>query len=119
MEDGFRKADNMNRAGLYCAIVVGLCLAAGCQPAYWYREGRTFERTKGDYVDCWAELLRRSDLNYVSSYERRFMENCMRQQGYRLVPNGELPLDAKRQEPDVAMAVPWNRFYGVAGSLDE
>jgi hypothetical protein len=109
----------MKTVGLYCAIAIGLCLAGGCQPEYWYREGRTFDESKADHAECRAELLRRSDLNYVSSYERQFMEDCMRQRGYRLVPSGELPLDAKRQEPDVAMAVPWDRFYGVAGGLDE
>jgi hypothetical protein len=36
-----------------------------------------------------------------------------------LVPEKDLPLEAKREEPDVGGAVPWNRFYGVAGSIHE
>jgi hypothetical protein len=43
----------------------------------------------------------------------------MRRRGYRLVADDDLPLDIKREEPNTVSAVPWNRFYGVAGSLDE
>lgn len=109
----------MKKYWLFHAMVLGLCLAAGCQPAYWYQEGRTFDESKADQADCRAELLKRTDRNHMSDYERRFMENCMEQRGYRLVPDSGLPLDVKREEPNAVTAVPWNRFYGVAGSIDD
>lgn len=109
----------MRKSWLFHTTIVGLCLAAGCQQKYWYQEGKTFDDCKADRADCRAELLKRADLNYVSDYERRFMENCMQQRGYRLVPAKELPLDARREEPNVASAVPWDRSYGVAGSIGE
>ena len=100
-------------------ILVVLCLVAGCQPTYWYQEGKTFEESKADHADCRAELLKRTDRHHMSDYERWFMEDCMRQRGYRLVPEKDLPLDVRREEPNVATAVPWNRFYGLAGSIHE
>lgn len=109
----------MKRAGLCCTIAVGLCLAVGCQPTYWYQEGRTFDECKADQADCQAELEKRTDRHHMSDYERRFMEDCMRRRGYRLAADDDLPLDIKREEPNTVSAVPWNRFYGVAGSLDE
>jgi len=109
----------MKKSWLFHVAVVGLCLVAGCEPKYWYREGRTFDECKADRAECRAELLQRADLQYVTNYERRFMENCMQQRGYRLVPAHDLPLDARREEPNLVTAVPWDRFYGIAGSLPE
>jgi hypothetical protein len=108
----------MKRFWLSHAILVGLGLAAGCQPVYWYQEGRTFDECKADHADCRAELVKRTDRHHMSDYERRFMENCMQQRGYRLVRDSDLPLDVRREEPDVVLAVPWNRFYGLAGSIE-
>lgn len=102
-----------------CAIAAGLWLTAGCQPTYWYREGRTFDECKADHADCWAELERRTDRHHMSDYERRFMEDCMQRRGYQLVADDDLPLDVRREEPNAISAVPWNRFYGVAGSLEK
>ena len=113
------KADNMRKFRLSHTMIVALFLAAGCQPTYWYQQGRTFSECKADQVDCQAELLRRTDRHHLTDYERRFMEDCMRQRGYELVPDGDLPVDVRREEPDAAMAVPWNHFYGVAGSIEE
>jgi hypothetical protein len=109
----------MKRFKLSWVLGLGLFLAAGCQPAYWYREGRTFDETKADFADCRAELIKRTDRHHLSDYERRFMEDCMEQRGYRLVRSSDLPLEVKREEPNVVTAVPWNRFYGFAGTLDE
>lgn len=109
----------MRKLWLSHSIIIGLLLAAGCQPVYWYQQSKTFDECKADFADCRAELLERSDRQHMSDYERRFMENCMQQRGYRLVPSGDLPLDVKREEPNAVTAVPWNRFWGFAGSLDE
>jgi hypothetical protein len=102
------------RAGLTVALVV---LATGCQRKYWYQEGKTFDECKADHEDCWTELRKRSDLRYPSSYTHEFLENCMRQRGYELLTQKDLPLDVKRQEPDAPSDVPWYYAYGVAGSL--
>jgi len=107
------------RFGLSLVIISGLCLAAGCQPAYWYQERATFEETKADHADCRAELAKRTDEHHMSDYEQRFMEDCMQRRGYRLVPDRKLPLDVRREEPNLVTAVPWNRFDGVAGSIEE
>ena len=92
-------------------------LAAGCQQKYWYQEGKTFAECKADHEDCWAELLRRSNLRYPSSYTHEFLENCMRQRGYDLVAEKDLPLDVKRETPKVPSDVPWYYSYGVAGAI--
>ncbi len=114
-----RKAGNMKKLWLFHAAAVGLCLAAGCQQEYWYQEGRTFDECKADRADCRAELVKRTDLHHLGEYERRFMKDCMQQRGYRLVPGDDLPLDTKREEPDLASALPWDRADGVAGSIGE
>ena len=72
---------------------------------------------KTDRAACRAELLKRTDRERVGDYERRFMEDCMQQRGYQLVSEKDLPLDVKREEPDIPSEVPIARGYGVAGSL--
>jgi hypothetical protein len=103
------------RAGVAVGLIV---LAAGCQRQYWYQEGRTFAECRTDYEDCHAELHKRTDRRYASSYKHRFLENCMQQRGYRLVAEKDLPLDIKREDPDVPSEVPWVHAYGVAGALN-
>lgn len=103
------------RAGLTVALVV---LATGCQRKYWYQEGKTFDECKADHEDCWAELRKRSNLRYPSSYTHEFLENCMRQRGYELLIQKNLPLDVRREEPDAPSDVPWYYAYGVAGTSD-
>jgi hypothetical protein len=102
------------RAGLAVGLVV---LAAGCQRQYWYQEGKTFDECKADQEDCQAELLKRTDRRYASSYKHRFLENCMQQRGYELIAEKDLPLDIKREDPDVPSEVPWVHSYGVAGII--
>jgi len=100
-----------------CVLGLGLLLTAGCGPKYWYQEGKTFEECRADRAACRAELLKRTDRERVGDYERRFMEDCMQQRGYQLVSEKDLPLDVKREEPDIPSEVPIARGYGVAGSL--
>jgi hypothetical protein len=109
----------MKKFWLFYAAMVGLCLTAGCQHEYWYQEGKTFDECRAEQADCRAELVQRADLNYVGDYEHRFMMDCMRQKGYRLLTQKELPLDARREEPNVASGVPINWAYGVAGGIGE
>ncbi|MFC1677282.1 hypothetical protein ACFL3G_09500 [Planctomycetota bacterium] len=86
----------------------------GCSK-YWYQEGKSFEECKDARDECFAELQKRSDLsNLTVEYEIKFMNDCMTKKGYREVSQDELPLDAKRQEPDSSFH--W-RTRGLAGSL--
>ena len=100
------------------AVLLCLCLGAGCGQKYWYQEGKTFVECVQDRKACREELLKRTDLYRIGEYEREFMEDCMQQKGYRLVPEKELPLDAKREDSDIPSEVPWARGYGVAGTLE-
>jgi hypothetical protein len=108
----------MKKSWLFHTALVVLCLMAGCQK-YWYQEGKTFDECKADWADCRAELAKRTDLNYVGDYERRFLENCMQERGYRLVPQKDLPLDVRREEPNLASDMPWDWADGVAGRLSK
>lgn len=101
-------------AGLAVGLVV---LAAGCQRMYWYQEGKTFVECKADHEDCQAELLKRTDRRYASSYKHQFLENCMRERGYEVVAEKYLPLDIVREDPTVPSDWPWAHVYGVAGTL--
>ncbi len=102
------------RAGLVLSLAVW---ASGCQQKYWYQEGKTFDECRADYENCRAELLKRTDLPYASSYPRRFMDNCMRERGYEVVADKDLPLDVARVEPIMPSDWPWTHLYGVAGAL--
>jgi hypothetical protein len=84
---------------------------------YWYREGKTFDECRADHENCQAELLKRTDRRYASSYKHRFLENCMQERGYELVAEKDLPLDVKREDPEVPSESPWVHAYGVAGAL--
>ncbi len=103
---------------LLCGLGFGLLLVTGCGQKYWYQEGKTFEECKADRAACRTELVKRTDLYRIGDYERQFMEDCMQQKGYRLVPEKELPLTTKREDSDIPSEVSWARGYGVAGSID-
>ena len=103
---------------LSLALTLGLFLGSGCGQKYWYQEGKTFAECLQDRQDCRQELLKRTDLYRIGEYERRFMEDCMQQKGYRLLAEKELPLDVKREDSDIPSEVPWARGYGVAGTLE-
>ncbi len=86
----------------------------GCSK-YWYQEGKSFEECKNARDECFAELKKRTDFsNPTMEYEIKFMNDCMTEKGYREVPQDELPLDIKRQEPDSLFHY---RARGLAGTL--
>ena len=98
-----------------------ICLSAGCAK-YYYQEGKAFEECGRDRADCLSELKER--LGAVSqrpgNYEYKFIEDCMRRKGYRLVTERQLPLDVKRLDPDSSLQ---GQLYGyrrgIAGTLSE
>jgi len=95
-----------------------ICLSAGCAK-YYYQEGKTFEECAKDRVDCLSELKKRMSASETpGSYEYKFIEECMKSKGYRLVTENKLPLDAKRLDPDSSLQ---GQLYGyrrgIAGTL--
>jgi hypothetical protein len=105
----------MVRCGFFFLWIMAVS-CSGCA-RYWYQEGKTFEQCKQDQSDCLAELKKRSDFRGGSAdYEFKFMAECMKQKGYRLVPEGELPLSARRERPDLTLHY---RLKGLAGDLPE
>ncbi len=94
------------------ALMFG-CLS-GCAQ-YWYQEGKTFNECEQDRDVCFKELQKRSNLSGTTfDYEFKFMEQCMMGKGYQLVGENKLPLDVRRQDPDVT--VHW-RMKGIAGKV--
>ena len=103
---------------LWASAAVGLAvLAAGCQRQYWYQDGKTFDECRADYEDCQAELRKRADRRYASSYKHRFIDNCMQERGYEVMAGKDLPLDVVREDPMVPSDWPGDHAYGVAGAL--
>ena len=97
-----------------------ICLSGGCAK-YYYQEGKTFNECARDRLDCYTELQKRlaDQSQSPGGYEHKFMEDCMKQKGYRLVTENNLPLDVKRQDPDKSLQ---GQLYGyrrgIAGTLD-
>ena len=98
-----------------------LCLMTGCAK-YYYQESKSFNECAKDRADCLEELKKR--LGTVSerpgNYEYKFMEDCMKRKGYRLVTENQLPLDVKRLDPDSSFqGYLYGYRRGVAGYLAE
>jgi hypothetical protein len=109
------------KSSLVLLMLVLICLFAGCAK-YYYQEGKTFNECASARKDCDAELQKRlADQSHsTSGYEHKFMEDCMAQKGYKLVTEGKLPLDAKRQDPDSSLkGFLYGYRRGIAGALDE
>jgi hypothetical protein len=68
-------------------------------------------------MDCFVELKKRSNFSGgTADYEFKFMEECMKQKGYQLVSESDLPLDARREGPDLTLHY---RVKGIAGDLPQ
>ncbi|MHC4645026.1 MAG: hypothetical protein ACYTBJ_05975 [Planctomycetota bacterium] len=88
---------------------------AGCT-TYWYQAGKTIDECKQDRLGCFEELKKySSDWQDIGDYEVKFMEDCMRQKGYTLLKEGELPLRVRREDPDRLLHA---RLHGVAGTIE-
>ncbi len=92
-----------------------ICLSAGCTQ-YYYQEGKSFEECKKAREDCLRELAKYTPSPTYGNYEYKFMEECMKQKGYRLVTEDKLPLRIKRADP--GQRDTW-RLRGIAGTLEE
>lgn len=106
----------MNKFCFYVFAFILFCVPSGCAK-YWYQEGKTFDECKQARAECFKELEKRTDFSSLTDdYEIKFMNECMQAKGYREVSAGELPLEVKRQEPDVSLS--W-RSRGIAGTIEE
>lgn len=97
-------------------LSVLLCHFSGCA-TYWYQADKTINECKQNRFECFEELKKySSNWRDMGEYEFKFMEDCMRQKGYTLLKEGELPLRVKRQDPD---RLTHFRLHGVAGTLPQ
>lgn len=104
----------MYKLAFVISLSVLLLVSSGCAK-YWYQEGKSFNECKQARALCFEELKKRTDFAGVTSeYELKYMTECMQAQGYREVSAGELPMNAKREEP--ASTFHW-RARGIAGTL--
>jgi len=100
---------------LFLVMLLFLFLFPGGCAKYWYQEGKSFEECKQARAECFEELKKRTDFSGSTvEYEIEYMNECMEAKGYREVSAKELPLDARREEPETTLH--W-RVRGVAGSL--
>jgi len=102
--------------------LLGLIYLSGGCATYYYQEGKSFKECATDRADCFSELKKRlgSEDQKPGDYEHRYMEDCMKQKGYRLVTEDELPLDVKREDPDSTLyGFLYGRRRGMAGTVDE
>ena len=83
---------------------------------YLLQEDVIYKQCLQDREDCFRELQWRTDFVNTGNYEFEFMAQCMQEKGYLLATEKELPLDAKRTEPETSLH--W-RIKGLAGTLSE
>ena len=105
----------MKRYVLAVLPLILMLLCSGCAD-YWYQADKSIDECKADRLACFEDLKKYSgNWQDMGSYEFEFMEDCMRQKGYSLVKEKDLPLRVRREDPDRSM----NWFTnGVAGSLE-
>jgi hypothetical protein len=107
----------MTMASRTIILFLAICgvFLSGCTQ-YWYQEGVTYKQCLKDREECFKELQKRTDFKNTGNYEFDFVAQCMREKGYELATEKELPMDVKRSEPETSLH--W-RIKGLAGSLSE
>jgi hypothetical protein len=111
--EGIKK---MKRPIVAVLILLLMLSFTGCA-TYWYQADKTINECKQNRLECFEELKKySSNWRDMGEYEFKFMEDCMRQKGYTLLKEGELPLRVKRQDPD---RLTHFRLHGVAGTLSQ
>ncbi len=102
-------------------LVTLTCFCTGCAK-YYYQGGKSFVECKEDRAGCTAELNKRLAVQSQrpGDYEYKFIEDCMKNRGYRLVTEGRLPLGVKRQDPAQTLrGILYGQRRGIAGIVDE
>jgi hypothetical protein len=106
----------MRRVIAATLILIPMLLFAGCT-TYWYQAGKTIDECKQERLACLEELKKySSNWQKMGDYEFKFMEDCMRQKGYTLLKEKELPLRVKREDPDRTLHY---RLHGAAGTIEQ
>ena len=102
------------------AILLTICLVlslAGCG-RYYYQDDKTYYECERDWARCVENLHQQKKVLDWGAYEYSFVEDCMKQRGYKLVAERSLPLDAKRRDPDRStLGLLRGRRQGVAGTV--
>ena len=97
-------------------VTIGALYVSGCCCCrYWYQQGTSFNECKQDRTNCLCELKKYADMDSIGCYETGYMKRCMKSKGYRLVSEGKLPDDVKREDPH--MTTFW-LLAGVSGTLE-
>jgi hypothetical protein len=92
-------------------------LLAGCG-RYYYQEGKTYAECEKDWTSCVEDLKKHKKVLDWGAYEYKFVEDCMKRRGYKLVGEGSLPLDTKRRAPNrTTMGLLRGTRQGLAGTL--
>ncbi len=102
-------------------LVTLTCFCTGCAK-YYYQEGKSFVECKEDRAGCRVELNKRLAVQSrrPGGYEYEFIEDCMKNRGYKLVTEGKLPLGAKRMDPAQTLrGILYGQRRGIAGTVDE
>ncbi len=105
----------MRRVIAATSLLILMLSFAGCT-TYWYQADKTIDECKQSRLECFEELKKySSDWRDMGDYEFKFMEDCMRQKGYTLLKEKELPLRVKREDPDQTIHF---RLHGAAGTIE-
>ena len=100
-------------------MTICLVLSLGGCGRYYYQEGITYVECERDWAGCVQQLKQQKRVLDWGAYEYRFVEDCMKHKGYKLVGGGKLPLDAKRRDPDRStIGLMRGRRQGVAGAVE-
>ena len=105
----------MRRVITATLILIPMLLFTGCT-TYWYQADKTIDECKQARMGCFEELKKHSsDWTDMGDYEFKFMKDCMRQKGYTLLKENELPLRVRREDPADHL---WHyRMHGVSGAI--
>jgi len=94
-------------------LFILLCSCFGC--AYWYQPGKSYSQCDHDLQQCYEELQKYADMNSIACYEVNFIKDCMRQKGYKLLIEKQLPTNVRRRDPRESSF--W-LLAGVSGTVD-
>jgi hypothetical protein len=104
----------MRRVIAATLILIPMLLFTGCT-TYWYQADKTIDECKQARLGCLEELKKySSNWREMGDYEFKFMEDCMRQKGYTLLKEKELPLRVRREDPDRLLH---HRLHGASGTI--
>jgi hypothetical protein len=95
-------------------LPIMFCFVFGC--TYWYQPAKTYEQCDQDLRECYTTLQKYADMNSIAGYEVEFIKDCMKQKGYVLYFESELPSSVRRRDPRV------DSFWllaGVSGTVEK